>query len=482
VIEMNVLVVGGSGREHAIAWTLAKNDVNLFAAMNNRNPGIIKLCKDSKNIKITEETNIKAIAEWAKTKNIDLAVIGLEDPLGCGITDELKKCGISTVGPTKAASQLEMSKEFSRNLLERNKIKGRIDYKVFDDIIDAKNYIESSERDLVIKPIGLTGGKGVKIMGEHLATKKDAIEYVKEIIKDKIGNYSKVLVEEKLYGEEFTLQCFVDGKHIVPMPAVQDHKRAYDGDIGPNTGGMGSYSQSDGLLPFLKKEEYEDGVRILKQVVEAMRKEGREYKGTLYGQFMLTSEGLKVIEFNARFGDPEAMNVLPLLNSNFIDICWDIVDGNLSSNNIKFTKKATVCKYVVPLNYGTKQVKKGELISIDEKGINDCGAIAFTAKLNEYEGKISTTSSRSIAFVGIADEIEDAEKIAENAIQYVKGDVYSRHDIGKQDLILKRIRHMKELRQQFLTEHKLSFTNKGIGSIQEKRGKQVLKNTIEINA
>lgn len=472
---MNVLVVGGGGREHAITWALAKSEVNLFAAMSNKNPGIIKLCKK---VKFIEEANVSGIAEWAKTENVDIAVVGLEDPLGYGITDELKKYGIPTVGPTKVASQLEMSKEFARDLLERHKIQGRVEYRVFDKIKDAQNFIETTDRDIVIKPIGLTGGKGVKILGEHLATKKDAIDYAIEVIRDKIGSHSKVLIEEKLCGEEFTLQCFVDGKNVVPMPAVQDHKRASEGDIGPNTGGMGSYSQNDGLLPFIKKEDYKEGVHIIEHVVQAMIKEDKEYKGILYGQFMLTATGLKVIEFNARFGDPEAMNVLPLLNSDFNDICWDIVDGNLSSNKIKFAKKASVCKYVVPTNYGTKSVKKDKLISIDEEGINSSGAIAFTAKVNDENGVIRTTSSRSIALVGISDEIEDAEKIAENAIQYIKGDVYARHDIGKKELILKRIRHMNEIRQEYLAKHKLPFIDRLDGSTKERRVESVRKNQL----
>jgi phosphoribosylamine--glycine ligase len=454
---MNVLIIGGGGREHVITWALAKSEANLFAAMSNRNPGIMKLCKD---IKIIPETDIHNIAKWAESKKIDIAVVGLEDPLGDGITNELNKFGIPTVGPTKAASQLEMSKEFARGLLERNKIEGRITYKVFDNVQESKEFIENFHKDVVIKPIGLTGGKGVKIVGEQLATKKDAIDYVREIIQNKIGNYSKVLIEEKLVGEEFTLQCFVDGNSVVPMPAVQDHKRAYDGDIGHNTGGMGSYSQKNGLLPFLTRKEYEQGVRILKHVVQAMKNEGREYKGILYGQFMLTADGLKVVEFNARFGDPEAMNVIPLLNSDFLDICWDIVDGDLSTNGIDFTKKATVCKYVVPRYYGTNQVKKDQIISINENGIMNSGALAFIARLDDDNGVIRTTSSRSIAFVGVSDEIEDAEKIAESAIQYVDGDVFSRHDIGKKDLILKKIRHMNEIRKEYLIKNKQLVSEK----------------------
>lgn len=474
---MNVLIVGGSGREHAITWALTKSEANLFAAMGNRNPGIKKLCKETLD---SPETDVHNIAKWAETKKIDIAIVGLEDPLGAGIVNEFNKFGIPTVGPTKEASQLEMSKEFARDLLERNKIQGRIAYKVFDNVQDSKEFIENFHKDVVIKPIGLTGGKGVKIVGEQLATKKDAIDYVREIIQNKIGNYSKVLIEEKLVGEEFTLQCFVDGNNVVPMPAVQDHKRAYEGDTGPNTGGMGSYSQKDGLLPFLKRSEYEQGVRILEHVVQAMKNEGREYKGILYGQFMLTAEGLKIVEFNARFGDPEAMNVIPLINSDFLDICWDIVDGNLSTNRIDFAKKATVCKYVVPQYYGTNQVKKDQIVSINENGIINSGALAFIAKLDEDDkGVIRTTSSRSIAFVGISDEIEDAEKIAENAIQYVDGDVFSRHDIGKKDLILKKSQHMNEIRQEYFIKNKQHISDKVVDYSKENNVKAFKKPLME---
>lgn len=456
---MNVLIVGGGGRECAIVRTLAKrSDANIFAVMNNENPGIIKLCKEINKIDETDKNNVGFIAKWAESKNIDIAVIGLEDPLGFGITDELDKYEIPAVGPTKEASQLEMSKEFARNLLKDNNIRGRIEYNVFDNIKNARYFIENYDKDFVIKPIGLTGGKGVKVLREHLATKEDAIAYMENVIKNKIGSHSKILIEEKLDGEEFTLQCFVDGKNVVQMPAVQDHKRAREGDVGPNTGGMGSYSQNNGLLPFLSKREYEEGLNIIKHVVKAMRKKGIEYKGIIYGQFMLTAEGVKVIEFNARFGDPEAMNVLPLLKSDFIDICWDIVDGNLSSNKIEFEKKATVCKYIVPEGYGTSNVKDKRPIEIDEKRINDIGALVFPAKLDNF----LTTRSRSVAIVGISDEIEDAEIIAENATQYVKGDVYHRRDIGKKELISKRIIHMDEIKKKGLAHKKIYKLNEQI--------------------
>jgi phosphoribosylamine--glycine ligase len=231
----------------------------------------------------------------------------------------------------------------------------------------------------------------------------------------------------------------------MPMPAVQDHKRAYEGDIGPNTGGMGSYSQEDGLLPFLTREDYDGCVAIMQKILDAMAKEGTPYKGILYGQFILTKTGPKVLECNARFGDPEAMNVLPLLTSDFTDICQGIIDGNLSTKKASFENKATVCKYVVPMGYGV-QSQVGEKVHVEEEQITKSGAELFYASVNEKDGQIYTTTSRSLAVVGINENIFAAEKIAEQALSHIKGNVFMRHDIGKKELIDKRIEHMKTLK------------------------------------
>ena len=208
-------------------------------------------------------------------------------------------------------------------------IGGSIVYRVFDNVEDAGDFIDEFGQDVVVKPIGLTGGKGVKIVGEHLEDGEEAKKYVKEIINNKISGHARVVIEERLIGEEFTVQAFVDGESIVPMPAAQDHPHAYEGDQGPITGGMGSYSDRDGLLPFLDKKSYEESVKIMEDTINAVKNEVGPYKGILYGQFMLCKDGPKLVEYNARFGDPEAMNVLPLLKTDFVDICQGIVDGNL---------------------------------------------------------------------------------------------------------------------------------------------------------
>ncbi len=439
---MKVLSIGGGAREHAIVKALVKSDAEIYSVMKNRNPGIAKLSKETLYIK---ETECEEIAKWAKSKGVDYAVIGPEAPLGEGIVDVLEKEGIPSVGPSQKASQIEISKQYMRDLMARHNLPGMVDYRVLTSAEEARKFLEDFQKEVVVKPIGLTGGKGVKIMGEHLLTNTDVIEYCKEITDKKIGGSSSFIIEEKMVGEELTLQTFSDGKDLIPMPAVQDHKRAYEGDIGPNTGGMGSYSQEDGLLPFLKRDEYNNCVDIMQNIINAMSKEGTPYKGILYGQFILTSNGPKVIECNARFGDPEAMNVLPLLSSDFTEICQGIINGNLASKKAEFIKKASVCKYIVPMGYGVESLV-GEKVEVNEQKIEKSGAEIFYASVNQKNDQIYTTSSRSLAVVGIDESIFDAEKIAEAALSHVKGKVFMRHDIGKKELIEKRIRHMNELR------------------------------------
>jgi phosphoribosylamine--glycine ligase len=439
---MKVLSVGGGAREHAIVKALAKSDVELYSVMKNKNPGISDLCKETL---YENETEVEKITDWAKERSIEWAIIGPEAPLGVGIVNTLEAAGIPSVGPSKEASQIEISKQYMRDLMAKHDLPGRVEYRVFDNVEDAEKFLSEFKKDVVVKPIGLTGGKGVKIMGEHLLSNEDVLDYCKEIVEKKIGGSSNFVIEEKMVGEELTLQAFCDGKNLAPMPAVQDHKRAYEGDIGPNTGGMGSYSQENGLLPFLTKQEYDECVRIMQSIIDAMAKEGTPYKGILYGQFILTKDGPKVIECNARFGDPEAMNVLPLLSSDFADICKGIIDGTLPSKEIKFQNMATVCKYIVPMGYGVKSLV-GEKVEVDAIKIEKSGAELFYASVNRQNNDIYTTSSRSLAVVGIDDSIVEAEKIAEKALSHVKGNVFMRHDIGKKDLIEKRIKHMKELR------------------------------------
>lgn len=440
---MRVLAVGGGAREHAIVEALARSGADVFACMKNSNPGI---SKRAKSFRLIDETDVSKVVEFARSAKADLAVIGPEAPLEAGLSDGLRAAGIPTASPSKAAARLETSKSFMRELLAKHRIKGSVKYEIADSVQGVRAALGHLGTGIVVKPVGLTGGKGVKVFGEHMMSEKEVIAYADEIFSKRIGGSAKLVIEEKLVGEEFTVQAFCDGKKVVPMPAVQDHKRAYEGDQGPNTGGMGSYSQGDGLLPFLRRDEYDAAVSIMSNVVSALKKEGAEYRGTMYGQFMLTRDGPKVIEFNARFGDPEAMNVLSLLDSDFPEISSKMATGKVSKKDVRFIPKASVCKYVVPEGYGTKSIS-GEEIKVDESSIAREGALVYYANVNEKDGKIYTTSSRSVGIVGIADTIEEAERIAENGIKHVQGRIHVRHDIAKKAMLEAKVRRMDGIRR-----------------------------------
>lgn len=429
-MDMKVLVVGGGGREHAITRALSCNsDVKLFSVMARKNPGVARLAE---RVLLTDETNIPDIVRFATENGLDAAVIGPEAPLEAGIVDHLEAAGIPCVGPTRAAARIETDKAFCRRLMERHGIAGCPEYRVFHDPEEAGRFIEAYDGDLAVKPIGLTGGKGVRIMGEHVDV-AGAVEYVREIGGD-------VVLEERLLGEEFTLQAFVDGEHLVPMPLVQDHKRAYEGDVGPNTGGMGSYSLPDHMLPFVTRADYEEALRIMEDTVAAMRDEGTPYRGVLYGQFMNTREGPRVIEFNARFGDPEAMNVLSLLESDFSGIVRHIVEGDLSPAHVRFANQATVCKYLVPEGYPEAPAAR-EPLTLGDSG----DALLYYANVEERDGALYTRTSRTLAFVGRGETLEEAEAIAEKAASSVTGRVFHRRDIGTREVLERRCRHMKEI-------------------------------------
>jgi phosphoribosylamine--glycine ligase len=430
-MDMKILVVGGGGREHAISAALARNrKTALYSVMAKKNPGISKLAKK---VLLCRETDVPRIVAFAQENGIEYAFIGPESPLEAGIADALDAVGIFCAGPSRAAARIETDKGFCRGLMEEYQIDGCPNYRLCQNSDEAIAFISDHESDLVIKPVGLTGGKGVKIMGEQV-DRAGAIAYAAQI-------KGSIILEERLIGEEFTLQAFVDGTHLIPMPLVQDHKRAFDGDTGPNTGGMGSYTMPDQMLPFVKKTEYASAFGIMQAVVDALARTGHPYKGVLYGQFMNTAKGIKVIEFNARFGDPEAMNVLSLLTSDLSEIMVSITRGTLTSAQVTFEKKATVCKYLVPEGYPDAP-HAGDPVHTGDTN----GAITYYANVEERDGSLVTRTSRTLAFVGIGDTLEAAERIAEQAAASVRGLVRYRKDIGTDKLLKQRIAHMKELR------------------------------------
>jgi phosphoribosylamine--glycine ligase len=429
---MKILVVGGGGREHAIAAALGRNTKNeIYSVMARRNPGIDAL---SRKVHLCKETDIKNIVGFAREAGAAYAFIGPEAPLEAGIVDALASEGIPCIGPTKAAARLETDKAFCREMMDHNHLDGCPMYRVFHSAADAVRFIEGYDGDLVVKPIGLTGGKGVRIMGEQV-DRAGAIAYTRSLNGD-------VVLEERLLGEEFTLQAFVDGNHLVPMPLVQDHKRAFEGDTGPNTGGMGSYSMPDHKLPFVQELDYRRALAIMQSVVATMERAGSPYKGILYGQFMNTARGPKVIEFNARFGDPEAMNVLSLLSSDLSEIVCRIAEGSLALSHVSFEPLATVCKYLVPEGYPDTP-HAGDPITLSA---NPQTILYYANVEKNASGSLVTQTSRTLAYIGMGETLEEAERNAEQAASGVRGAVRYRRDIGTRALLDRRIAHMKELR------------------------------------
>lgn len=434
---MRILLVGNGAREHIMAEKLAASPKckELIVFASALNPGIEKL---SRVYHVGNTSDAKAVREFAEKYLPDFAIIGPENPIAAGVVDELMEANIPCASPTKKLGQLESSKAFTRALLEKYHVPGNPYFRTFESDEGMLDYAQSLGQ-FVVKADGLHGGKGVLVQGDHFETAEEGIEAAKKFIES--DGY--VIIEEKFIGQEFSLMSFVDGEHVVDMPPIQDHKRAFVGDKGPNTGGMGTYNYPKNL-PFLTDQDLKDAHEITVKVAAALKQElGVPYKGIMYGGFIAVRNGVRLIEYNARFGDPEAMNALSLLETDFVDVCLATINGTLDELKIKFAKKATVCKYVVPEGYPTNP-RKGDRIEIWE-----CPEDVhyYLASVDQREDGLHMLGSRAIAFVGIADTIEAAEQIAQKGVASVKGLVFFREDIGTQELIQKRVEMMKELRK-----------------------------------
>lgn len=427
--NVDVLVIGSGGREHTLVWKLAQSSKAGKIYVLPGNPGMKDIAECVSDIDISDNNKI---ADFAKKNNIGLVVIGPEVPLMNGLADALQKIGIPAFGPTMAAAQLEGSKSFSKEIMKKYAIP-TAKYEIFHDAATAKEYIKKEGAPIVVKADGLAAGKGV-IVAETVQQALDAID---EIMCDKaFGSAGDcVVVEEFLAGEEASVLAFTDGDTIIPMLAAQDHKRVFDGDKGPNTGGMGTYAPApvvdDAMMEKIQKE-------VLEPIIAAMQKENRKYQGCLYAGLMITAVGPKVIEFNARFGDPETQVILPLLKSDLIEIMLSCTDGTLQKQNIIWDKKAAVCVVLASGGY-PHQYKKGELINgIDEA--NAAGALIFHAGTMEKNGKIFTNGGRVLDVVATG---EDIKKAIENTYQKVAlinfNNMHFRHDIAQ-----KAFRHLKK--------------------------------------
>jgi len=433
-----VLLVGSGAREVAIARKIKEScrPVSLFCLSPSINPHINVLCEKYFMASLSDNQTIVAAA---KKLAIDFAIIGPENPLENGLVDALEEEGFPCVAPKKNVARIETSKSFARNILDRCSPEKNPKRKEFSSLEGVERFLQKLGGSYVVKYDGLMGGKGVKVSGEHLFSSEETLAYCKKII-NMGGTF---LVEEKLVGEEFSLMSFCDGKSCAHMPAVQDHKRAFEGDVGPNTGGMGTYSFANHSLPFLSEKDIGDAQKTNEKVAKELYKTtGTRFRGFLYGGFMATRGGIKVIEYNARLGDPEAMNVLSLLKTDFFDICNHILDGSLKNIDVKFEPQATVCKYAVPNGYPDNP-EKGFAVSIENVDVDSF----FFAAVKEDENKLIATGSRTVACVGVDKEVSGAEQKAEAGISRVVGNVFHRKDIGTSALIQKRIENMEKVRQ-----------------------------------
>ena len=430
---MKVLIVGNGAREHAIGARLAQ-DCELYAVMSRKNPALAQL---SKEYWVCDIENPADVARAISGRSFDLGFASPDAALAAGITDVIEKGGTMVASPSRAAARIEWDKAYMRALLQRHRIRGSPRHVHAEDGITARQAMKELG-DVAIKPLGLTGGKGVRVSGDHFGDEAEGLSYAESLIK-KDGS---VLIEEKLIGEEFTLQAFCDGTRAVAMPPVQAHKRAYEGDKGPNTGGMGSYS-SGPLLPFMESGDLDEAKSIMQGVVHAMKKDGTPFRGVLYGQFMVTPHGVRVIEFNARFGDPEAMNVIALLQDSLTDTFLSMAEGQLRAP--PFSTESTVVKYLVPEGYPDNPRKDAE-VQVDSSAIERSGASIFYASVYESKGKICTSGSRAFGILGKAGSLEEAERMAEEGCKGVSGPLWHRKDIGTRQLIDGKAARMRSLR------------------------------------
>ena len=432
---VGILLIGSGAREVAIARKIKESSYStlLYCVASTTNPQIKNL---SEQYFEQSPSEISSVLRSIKGLAINLAIIGPENPLEVGLVDALEEVGIPCVGPKKDVAKIETSKSFARDILDRCSPETNPERKEFFSIDGVEDFLQHLNGEYVIKYDGLMGGKGVKISGEHLLSIEESLAYASSIV----SGGGSFLIEEKFLGEEFSLMSFCDGITCAHMPLVQDHKRAFDGDVGPNTGGMGTYSFANHSLPFLSEKDVLEAQQVNERVMlELYKQTGQRFRGVLYGGFMLTKSGVKVIEYNARFGDPEAMNVLSILETDFLDICSAIVSGSIADLKISFKNEATVCKYAVPNGYPNNPNKNFDVVC------NPSDSNLYLAAVQKKAGGIIATGSRAAAYVGTNKEIAVAEKVAERGICGVEGDLFHRKDIGTKKLIDFRIRNMRTL-------------------------------------
>jgi phosphoribosylamine--glycine ligase len=417
--KMKILVVGGGGREHTLVWKIAQSPLvkKIYCAPGNAGISQLAECVP------IQDTGIDALLKFADRKQIDLTVVGPEAPLALGIVDTFQSQGLSIFGPSKRAAEIESSKIFTKYLMEKYRIPTAA-YKTFDKYDEAKKYLEYVSIPIVIKADGLAAGKGAIVC----FTREEAEESLQKMMVQRIFGDAgeKVIIEEYLRGQEASVLAFTDGVNVLPLVPAQDHKPIFDGDKGPNTGGMGAYAPtvliSDEMLTIIQK-------KILDPAIKGMALEDCPYRGILYAGLIITRQGPKVIEFNCRFGDPETQAILPLLNSDIVPILQGCSTGKIEKMNIEVSNKFAVCVIMASGGYPGNYEKDKEIIGLERKFGDD--VIIFHAGTKLINGKVVTNGGRVLGITASGNNIRDAIKRAYNAVGKITFDgAYYRKDIG----------------------------------------------------
>lgn len=423
---MKVLVVGAGGREHALCWKFARCESvdKVYCAPGNAGIASVAECVALK------VDDVEGLKNFALEKKIDLTVIGPELPLTLGVCDIFDAAGLKVFGPVGDAAQLEGSKIFAKEFMREFGIP-TADYAIFDKLDDAAEFLEKTEYPTVIKADGLAAGKGVLVAKE----KTEALDFLKQIFVDRsFGSAGdRVLIEKCLVGEECSILALSDGEDIVVLTPSQDHKRAFDNDEGPNTGGMGAYSPVS-----IADESLIDGIRksVLQPVVDGMKKRGYPFKGVIYAGMMLTADGPQVLEFNVRFGDPEAQAVIPLIEGDLAQLCLAGANGNISSVPWKPASKSAICVVMAAEGYPGSYESGVPIEGLDEAGAIE-GVIVFHAGTAIKDGKVVTAGGRVLGVTGIAENLSAAREKAYAAVAKISGGLRSRSDIGNRDIYRK---------------------------------------------
>ncbi|KAF1086431.1 Phosphoribosylamine--glycine ligase [Sporotomaculum syntrophicum] len=416
---MKVLIVGGGGREHALAWKISRSPRVKKIFCGPGNAGIARLaeCVD------IQDNNIPAIIDLVRREKIDLTVVGPEVPLVAGLVDALEKEGYPVFGPRRRAAEIEGSKVLAKGIMQKYGIP-TARYAVFDNAGQAKEYIKQLAAPCVIKADGLAAGKGVVVAEDE----QTALAAVSDMMENRIFGAAgrQVVVEELLRGEEVSMLAFTDGEHVVPMLAAQDHKQVYDHDRGPNTGGMGAYAPAPVLTPELRQQVLET---ILVPAVRGMAAEDRPYRGVLYAGLMMTDKGPQVLEFNARFGDPETQPLLMMMESDLVDVMEALIAGELNKVDLRWHEGASVCVVLASGGYPGPYNKGEEITGLADLPEN---VVAFHAGTALKNGRVVTAGGRVLGITARAAGIPEAIELAYRGVSQVKfNGMHYRKDIGE---------------------------------------------------